>query len=168
MKRIALILGMALTMSGVCWAGYRTVPESEAKRIAVPTQDVQGPEKWSGTVRRADGQVVTLQNLGDRFASVPLSRGEQVEICLDIPGLESGENIRIASTHGGKIEGKHRTARSANKNNEICFPYTMGTMGPHPVIVTLRGRSITLLFQTEEEITPKESREQKAEEEAVQ
>lgn len=159
MNRAVAILGAVWAISSVCWAGYRTVPASEARHLETAAkQRGSDTARWSGTVRRADGQIVPLQNLGDRFASVMLGRQEQVLVCIEVPGLADGERPHLASTHGGTIDRESRTARVAAKDGQICFPYAMGVIGPHPIVITAHGRSMRLLFTLEEEVGAKSLR----------
>jgi len=158
MKRTILLLAIAM-MGSSTLAGVRNITSAESVGIDAVLPSVKGPEHWGATVRRGGGQPVSVKNLGDRFASVFLSRGEEVEVCVSIPGLPAGERVQLASTHGGVIDGHPRAEWMVREEGRFCFPYTVGVMGPHPVIVTVRGRSLTLLFQVEEEVIPKEQRE---------
>lgn len=158
MMRAMMLLGAFLTGTCAGWAGVRNLQSPEARQERV-TPGVASPEAWSGAIRREGERSVELRNLGDRFASVLLRRGESVEVCLKIPGLEKGSIVHLASTHGGTVDEKSRAEWEAQEDTRICFPYTVGVMGPHPVLVTVHGRSITLLFLVEEEIVPKELRE---------
>lgn len=107
MKRIFLLLASVM-MSSTTWAGVRNIAPAEATVIESVSADVRGPEHWTATVRRGDEKPVEVRNLGDRFASVLLRRGEAIEVCVTIPGLPSGERVQIASTHGGTVDGRPR------------------------------------------------------------
>lgn len=142
---VRIVCAAWLALAGSTQAGYRNVPASE--RVVREVHPAIGaPATWSATLGREDGTAVELQNVGDRFGSVELKPGEHCWLCLRIPGLRKDSVVTLASTHGGKAEGQPKARVSAHADGEICFSYEMGTMGPHPLIVTVMGRSMTLLF----------------------
>lgn len=166
MTRNFMILLLMVSLTTASWAGYRTVPEREITRAETLRPRLQKTQEWKATVRRADGSEIKLRNLGDRFASVSLNRRERVDICLQIPGLPDGERPQVVATHGGKLFEQDRTRRITSKEQEICFSYTLGVIGPHPVLVSTHGQTIRLLFMLEEEVGAKNLRDEVESQEA--
>jgi len=139
---------VAAAAAMVADGGVRTL--SQAEMSARPRSGgLKANAEWSATLTRVNGQVLQLTNLGDRFASVDLARNEQCRVCLTVPGLNRDAVATFASTHGGKVDGESRGKVRATDTGQFCFDYQMGTMGAHPLVVTVRGRSMTLLFTVE-------------------
>ncbi|MBU0676903.1 MAG: hypothetical protein KJ626_02210 [Verrucomicrobia bacterium] len=107
---------------------------------------ISDASSWEATIVRENGETYTLRNLGERFASYDLKRGETCQICLTVPGLEVGTQVTLSSTHGGKIDGRARRGLKSERANEVCFTYTMGTLGAHPLKININARSKSMLF----------------------
>ena len=137
---LALVLGMAGAQ-----AGYESVSSPEAARTAQRKAD-SGKSSWSGYLTRADGSVVPLRYVGGRFGSVELQANETCKICLQGGSVRGGGMANIASTHGGGIRGQSRAEVQTTVDGQICFDYTIGTLGEHPVQVMVGGQKVTLVF----------------------
>lgn len=124
-------------------AGYE-----KAIRSSAPSPEASAGA-WSAVVAREKGPPVPLLYLGDRFASLELEPLEVCRISLDIPGLRAGAAVAMASTHGGWIEGQSRAVVTATENGRVSFVYQVGRYGAHPLKVTARGRTVTLLFRVQ-------------------
>ena len=147
MNRAILQMGFLLMALGVggAYAGYESIPPPEA---AQKTQRKAGSEEspWSGTLTRADGSVVPLHYVGGRFGSVELQAGETCQICLQGSAVRGVVEANIASTHGGGVRGQSRAEIQATADGQICFDYTIGTLGEHPVHVMVGGQKVTLVL----------------------
>lgn len=124
-------------------AGYE-----KATRSSAPSPE-PSVGAWSALVARDKGPPVPLLYLGDRFASLDLEPLEVCRISLHIPGLRAGAAVALASTHGGWIEGQSHAVLKATENGRISFVYQVGRYGAHPLKVTARGRTVTLLFRVQ-------------------
>lgn len=145
MKMMAIGL-LALALVGVgAYAGYECVSVPKAAQTA---QRKAGPEgsPWSGYLTRADGSVVSLKYVGGRFGSVDLQASETCRICIQGNSIRGGGVANIASTHGGNIRGQSRAEVSTTADGKICFDYTIGTLGEHPVQVMVGGQKVTLVL----------------------
>lgn len=146
MKHWFPVICLCLACAAQSEAAYRNLTPEEARSSVRVHSRKAAPEGWSATLTREDGSVMKLENLGDRFGSVDLNRHETVRICLSIPGMAPGSRVDLEATHGGKIAGRHRKELQTRRNGETCFDYQIANLGPHPLIVRYRGRSMTLLF----------------------
>lgn len=131
-------------------AGYRNLTPEEVPsakvRAATP---VSAASQWTAEIIRADGRILRPANKGDRFASVELQPREKCAVRLTVPGLPDDGDVSISATHGGSVDGDSRKSIRSKTRGVIAFDFEMGVMGAHPVVVTVHGRSVTLLFQIE-------------------
>lgn len=156
MKIWLSIIAITVTATSLSWAGYRNVsPEERMESPSSRRVEIQDPSKWTAAVKRENGDRVELRNLGNRFASTELSRGEQVEIVLVIPGAAEGTEVRLQATHGGRVDEKDRTVLRIQKAGTVVIPFEMGTIGAHPLHVRVRGMAVGMMFMIEERHSPR-------------
>lgn len=147
MMKANVKMGIVLLALGASWAyaGYENIPPPEA---AQKTQRNAGSAEspWSGSLTRADGAVVPLHYVGGRFGSVELKANETCRICLQGSSVRGVGAANIASTHGGGVRGQSRAEVQTSADGQICFDYTIGSLGEHPVHVMVGGQKVTLVL----------------------
>lgn len=160
MKTILIWASWCLLSAGlsIASAGVRNLKVGEQVSLTTKAQPVATSD-WQIRVVRSDGRIVVPRNLGDRFASIDLWRKENCAICLTVPGVEPGTEVSLVSTHGGLANGKPTSSATADKDGRICFEYEMGTIGAHPLLISLREQTATLLFQVDPSIPDGASKE---------
>jgi len=142
MKKVYRFIVIASFVCGTSPAGYWTI---KAGNEDTARNDLsRNIKQWSGSLIRADGSLVELIPVGDRFGSVELFPGETCHICLIGDSFKRGLSASISSTHGGTIRGQSRAEVPVGNGGELCFDYTIGELGEHPVQVRIGGQKATL------------------------
>ena len=150
MKKHLTLIGIFLATAGLCAAGYRNVAPEEGPQVRGTRQRAEAAAAWTGVIEREDGRHIELRNLGTRFGSANLARGEQASILLTIPEAPEGTVVSVEATHGGRIGDATRAQLAVDADGTVEIPFRMGTMGGHPVHVRVQDRVMGLSFMVEE------------------
>ncbi|MGD9872710.1 MAG: hypothetical protein AB7T27_00430 [Kiritimatiellia bacterium] len=113
------------------------------------------PQEWRATIIREDGSALSMKEQDGRFTSVDLNPLESCRISITSPLIEVGTVVMLESTHGGKIKGLAKTRLKATESGKISFAYQVGRYGGHPLIIKVKGRSVTMVFHVEAQVPPR-------------